>query len=52
MKAKGKIEEKSLCVGSVCTAAYNTQSGGFEDWVAGLVTRGLKGVIGTVQGNV
>jgi hypothetical protein len=30
----------------------NTQSGGFEDWVAGLVTRGLKGVVGTVQGNV
>ena len=30
----------------------NTQSGGFEDWVAGLVTRDLKGVMGTVQGNV
>jgi len=38
VKVKGKIEEKSLCVGSVCTTADNTQSGGFEDWVAGLVT--------------
>jgi hypothetical protein len=38
VKVKGKIEGKSLCVGSVCTTADNTQSGGFEDWVAGLVT--------------
>jgi hypothetical protein len=52
VEVKGKIEGKSLCVGSVCTAAYNAQSGEFENWVAGLVTRDLKGVIVTVQGNV
>jgi hypothetical protein len=52
VKVRGKIEGKSICVGSVYTAIYDAQSGGFEDWVAGLVTRGLKGVIGTVQGNV
>jgi hypothetical protein len=31
VKVRGEIEGKSLCVGSVCTATYNTQSGGFED---------------------